>query len=125
MLDSITYKPKLNAIHIIFKEDVEIYDVKNVLEKIKYSDSFDPEVNALWDAREITFDNLDAKWKIGLAELVKKYGNRQKSTTKTAYLVSGEHAKVQFHTYMMFAEQNKNSVELFTDFQEACNWLLK
>jgi len=101
---------------------LSIDDVESTTFKIFESKEFPPDVNTLWDVRQLSFEDVDIAFLKRLIETRKKYTG-QRGSPKIAILSNNALAAPIIKLYVILSKGSKEKTSVFKTFEEAELWL--
>jgi hypothetical protein len=119
---SINYNREKDILYVHVKSPASVIDFQNTLTQIVHSKEYAPDVNTLWDFRELNFVEMDPE---SLKEMVAiKKSTPQRKGTKRALLIPNDLAFGMTKMYESMARDLPDHIMIFRSFENAELWLL-
>jgi hypothetical protein len=105
--------------------DILPHDFKQAMDEITASEEYPPDVNTIWDIREVDFSPMNE----GLARSlihIRKTTDEKRGNTKLAVVVTDDLSFGLSRMYQTLSELSELSqeIEIFKNIEEARNWVL-
>ena len=101
---------------------IGIDELRDALGKITTSTEFPPNVNALWDLRNLDFSRLNADF--GEAIISAREENSKRGNSKIALIAEDDLDYGMSRMYQMLSDNLPQKISVFRDTDIAENWLL-
>ena len=119
------FDPSQNLVRITIKGTFSLEDFKTTMEQLTGSKEYAPDINALWDLRELDFSSINEAYWRQILEIRKKHPKRNKACL--AHVVRGDFAFGMMRMYQILSSHQSDElhqqVMVFRSMEDAEQWL--